>query len=293
MNRLTGDERLALSALGAIVLVTVCWWLLALWPVQAAPEWLSRTRAVCFGATESGLPDGGGWILLVGQPVSMLGFLLIVWGGSVRRSLSTVTARRSGRLAAGTAGLVLAAALAAAGFRIVSAMEPGYDPTPDVAAAAVPRLDRPAPPLRLTDQRGNEFDLASLRRPVLLTFAYAHCETVCPTVVRQVVSARGRVEANRVVVVVVTLDPWRDTPSRLSSIAAQWGLTDGDFVLSGDVVRVLGVLEAWRIPITRHENTGVIDHPALVYVIDESGRIAFETTGGMGTIAGLVRRLRS
>jgi protein SCO1/2 len=293
VKRLTGDERLALTALGAIVAVTVAWWLLALWPVQAAPEWLSRTRAVCFGAAPGGLPDGGGWILLVGQPLSMLGFLLIVWGGTVRRSLATVVALRSGRLATGAVGLVLAAGLVAAGFRVVAATESGSDTSMMVDAATVARLDRPAPPLRLTDQRGDVIDPGTLGRTVLLTFAYAHCETVCPVIVRQVVAARDRAGQDDVAVVVVTLDPWRDTPARLLSIAARWGLHEDDYVLSGAVADVLAVLEAWRIPITRHENTGVIDHPAIVYVLDDAGRIAFETTGGTATVADLLRRLRS
>ena len=59
----------ALAALGVIVLVTVAWWALALYPAGAAtPEWVARTRLVCFGAMPGGLPSAGGWVLLVGEP---------------------------------------------------------------------------------------------------------------------------------------------------------------------------------------------------------------------------------
>jgi hypothetical protein len=38
------------------------------------------TRAVCFGAARDELPNAGGWVLLVGQPLGMLGILLTAWG---------------------------------------------------------------------------------------------------------------------------------------------------------------------------------------------------------------------
>jgi hypothetical protein len=57
--------RVALLALGAILVITASWWAMALWPVAAsAPEWFLRTREVCFGATATGLPNAGGWLLL-------------------------------------------------------------------------------------------------------------------------------------------------------------------------------------------------------------------------------------
>lgn len=291
MKRLTRDERLALAALGAIVVITAGWWVLALWPVQAAPEWLSRTRTVCFGAGPGGLPDGGGWILLVGQPMSMLGFLLIVWGGTVRRALARSAARPAGRALIAAVAVAVLAGMAGAGVRVASVViEPEYT-APAVAAADQPRLDLEAPALRLIDQRGAAVDLVSLRgRPVLLTFAYAHCETVCPAVVHQVLAARDAAGIDEAAVVVVSIDPWRDPPSRLPAIAARWRLGGGDYVLSGAIEDVRAVLEAWQVPIWRDPDTGVIDHPAVVYVIGRSGRINYVASGGIELIADLLRR---
>lgn len=287
---MTGDERLALSALGAIVLITAGWWALALWPLQASPEWLARTRAVCFGVAPGGLPDGGGWILLIGQPLSMLGFLLIVWGGTVRRALVCTLSRPAGRVALAGVAVAVVAGFTGAGARVVSvAMEPAYIP-PSASAADWPRLDRDAPALPLVDQHGRQFDLARLRgRPVLLTFAFAHCETVCPAIVDQVLVARNRARPGAAVVV-VSIDPWRDTPSRLPSIAERWQLGAGDYVLSGTIDDVQSVAEAWNVPITRDPDTGVVDHPAIVYIIGRDGRIRYGATGGVDLLADLLRR---
>jgi hypothetical protein len=66
-----------------ILAVTVFWWAFALWPVGDAPDWLVRTRLVCFGVDGGGLPDRAGWVGLVGQPLGMLGALLVGWRGAV------------------------------------------------------------------------------------------------------------------------------------------------------------------------------------------------------------------
>src|SRR5688572_23250189 len=94
MRRYTGA-----LALLAIIAVTVGWWALALWPTSTdVPEWLLRTRRVCFGDRGDGLPNATGWLVLIGQPASMFGFLFIVWGDDVGRSMRVVWSTLSGRL---------------------------------------------------------------------------------------------------------------------------------------------------------------------------------------------------
>ena len=90
----------ARAALGGVLAVTAAWWALALWPLPAAaPDWLSRTRAVCFGTTPSGLPDVQGWMLLFLQPTLMLAQVLAIWGGELGADASRMSRSRRGRLA--------------------------------------------------------------------------------------------------------------------------------------------------------------------------------------------------
>ena len=67
-----GEECYAAGGLLLILLATAAWWALAFWPGGGeAPDWLVRTRYVCFGVRGgSGLPDAGGWINLVVNPHS-------------------------------------------------------------------------------------------------------------------------------------------------------------------------------------------------------------------------------
>lgn len=301
-DRLTGRDRGALWAvtgLAAVVVITAGWWALALWPVPGeTPAWLARTRAACFGASESGLPDASGWIMLIGQPIGMLGVLVVGWPRATRQGLSLLAGSGMGRLALGVTALLIPLGLGAAGFRVSTAWGVGATTGPsgaELPPAEYPRLDRAAPGLTLTDQSGEPFALERYRgRAVLVTFAFAHCETMCPVLVRDVLAAQHRARAEAVgdpAVAVVTVDPWRDTPRRLPALAEQWALAADGHVLSGPVEEVLTALEAWNVPIRRDERTGDITHPALIYVIDRDGRMAYAATGGADYLLELLRRV--
>ena len=279
----------ALIALVVILGITAAWWALALWPVGVEPEWLSRARAACFGTRDSGLPDAGGWILLVGEPLGMIGMLLAGWGRSLKRDLHVVMADRWGRIAGvGTASLV-AAGMWAAGARVVKASA-GPTSAPD-GTVVQRRLDLPVPPMELTDQRGRLTSLDVFRgRPVLLTFAFGHCSTVCPVVVNALRSAREAADRRDVPIVVITLDPWRDTPDRLPTIAEHWNLAADDRVLSGDSVEVERVLDALGVGRRRDEGTGDVMHGQTVIGINAQGRIVWRADGGWSGVDQFLRR---
>ena len=112
-------------------------------------------------------------------------------------------------------------------------------------------------------------------RPVIVTFAFGHCTTVCPLTVQAARTAARRLAHRGVVLLVVTLDPWRDTESRLPYLAEQWELEEGMHVLSGEVAAVERALTAWRVPRTRNPASGDLTHPSMVYVVSPAGRLAY------------------
>jgi protein SCO1/2 len=283
----------AIAALGLILVVTASWWMLALWPAgRAAPDWWHRTREVCFGSTPDGLPSPGGWLLLVGQPIGMLFLLLAGWGRELRAGLANLTSKVTGQLTVGVVGALILVGAASVVSRVRdAAFEPFLTGEGDIASQLT-RVNDAAPALALTAQTGATVTLEAFRgRTVLVTFAYAHCETVCPRVVSDVLAAQRRIGGGRAAVLIVTLDPWRDTPSRLASMAEQWGLSGDAHVLSGAPAEVERTLNAWRVPRARNMKTGGISHPSMVYVVGPTGRIAYVVGGNAETIAAAVRAL--
>jgi protein SCO1/2 len=289
----TRETRPAFVALALVVASTAAWWALALWPAGAeAPPWLAITREWCFGIREDALPDRSGWLLLAAQPLGMTGLLMALWGGELRTTVRRLVSTAAGQVLAGVVVAGCVAGLAGAAGRIIDRDREVFAANAGALAAPLTRVDDPAPALTLTDQSGRQVALESFRgRPVLVAFAYAHCATVCPLVVSEALTARDRFDRDAPVVLIVTLDPWRDTPSRLPSIATQWALSGDAHVLSGPPELVERTLSTWRVPRTRNVKTGEISHPAMVYVIGRNGRIAYALSGNADAISAAVRAL--
>ncbi|MCY3808198.1 MAG: SCO family protein [Gemmatimonadetes bacterium] len=290
----------------ALLAITVAWWAFALWPVDGVPpEWLERARAVCFNTGASGLPDASGWLLLIGQPIGMLAVLMVIAGDAVRAGVRRAFASAAGLL--GVAGVVgvLLAGLVLSAVRVVGAPRDAewLEAASARVPASYPRLDRPLPEVAgLVDQRGEAFDWGRLAgRPALLTFGFGHCATVCPLTVMNAkqVQDRLRAEGRQMELVVITLDPWRDTPARLPALARQFHLDagaegDGDhigsYLLSGPVEAVNAGLDALQVARERVSDTGEIIHPSLVYLMDGEGTIVYAASGHADLIEELARR---
>jgi hypothetical protein len=79
---------------------------------------------------------------------------------------------------------------------VVRVRTAGFEPFSTGAgdvAAQLTRVNDAAPALPLVDQHGRELSLDEYRgRPVLVAFAYAHCATVCPLIVSDVLEAQRR-----------------------------------------------------------------------------------------------------
>lgn len=283
-------ELAAVGALALILAISAAWWALALWPLPAStPDWLQRTRLVCFGSTLDTLPTAAGWSLLIGEPVAMIVALSVVWGRALRHGLGGLATTLPGRAALTAGTLAVLAGLALAGSRVAAATRAErLDPAGVEPALA---LDRPAPPLELVDQRGDTVTLARFAgREVVVAFAYAHCTTVCPLIVREMTGLVRQLGAAAPSLLIVTLDPWRDTPSRLSSVADTWQLPPGTRVLSGEVEAVNRTLDAWEYPRSRDERTGEVTHATFVYIVGRDGRLAYRVAGRADAVRAILQQ---
>jgi protein SCO1 len=257
---------------------TLVWWAFAFMPVPSAPPaWLTAARLACFGPMENGLPGAAGWMMLVLAPLSFLLAIGVLWGAELPVALRQAARRRLGQ----GVFAVLALATIVEGVWVVqrartawavSAWTPG--PLDETALPeSYPRQTERAPDFAMVDQHGARISLGGFRgRPVVLSFVFAHCQTMCPFIV----ATLKRAASEDAEVLLITLDPWRDTPSSLPGIARQWELPPAFRVLSsrgvGDVLRVA---ELYGVTFERNEKTGDIVHPGLVFLIDTDGRLAY------------------
>lgn len=278
-------------ALVVILVTTAAWWALALWPTgNVPPEWLVQTRAVCFGARGGGPPNFGGWLFLIGEPLGLLVMLTIIGGKSLaadlvgmQRWLQRHRVVRSAAVAIVLLAVIAVASVAARPSKGVAKM------LPDGSAQAI---DLQAPATMLVDQHGAPVALSALTQPSIVTVAFSHCDVVCPTTVRHIMSARVAALRPTMPLFVVTVDPWRDTAERLPTIARQWELGATDHVLSGSVADVERTLDALGIGRGRDPNTGDVAHAVVVLLLDGRGRVTHRFDGDASGLTALLAAAR-
>lgn len=126
-----------------------------------------------------------------------------------------------------------------------------------------------------------DFSLSQLGEDQLavLFFGYTYCPDVCPmtlSVVRQALTGLDEAQRERVVPVMVSVDPERDTLERLEEYTAYFG--DGIIGATGskqqleDIAERYGVL--WRKVETPDSAMAyTIDHSSSLYLVDNEGEI--------------------
>lgn len=127
------------------------------------------------------------------------------------------------------------------------------------------------------DQTGTDVRLDVERgHPVLMSMFYASCTDTCPLLIAEL----HRIEVSLppglrgdVRIVLVSVDPQRDTPAALQKLAdrhrvdqARWRFLTGPDAAVREVAAVLGVR-------FRRLSTGVINHSSVIAVLDRDGAI--------------------
>ena len=154
--------------------------------------------------------------------------------------------------------------------------------------AAAPAKAPPLPadsvyqlPLRLTDQHGKSWDWGRKRgQPQLVSMFYSSCQYICPLIMesgKAVERALTPAQRARLGVMMISMDPARDTPATLARMAKQrhidgkrWSLASPE----ADAVRsVAGVLDVRY----RQLSDGEFNHTSVLILLDADGRMLART----------------
>lgn len=133
-----------------------------------------------------------------------------------------------------------------------------------------------APQLDMVDQTGKPFSLDDHQGEVtLLYFGYTHCPDFCPTTLAELQSVKSLLgnDVERVNMVMVTVDPERDTPERLNEYMSFF---DPSFIgLSADLETTERAKRDYNVMATRREVDSasgyLIDHSTSLLAIDPDG----------------------
>ena len=136
--------------------------------------------------------------------------------------------------------------------------------------------EQPVDDFTLTSMNGQKVKLSDYRsKIVIIYFGYTYCPDVCPTTLAEIKKALGLIGplASDIQVIMVTVDPERDTPAVLNSYMTQF---DPNFLgLTGTVSEIQNVAAPLGIYFARQEgSTGsdyLMEHTASTMVINQSG----------------------
>ena len=130
--------------------------------------------------------------------------------------------------------------------------------------------------LALTGHDGKPRTLADFRgKAVVLFFGFTHCPDVCPTTLADAAGALKKLgkDAERVQVVMVSVDPERDTPEVLSKYVPAF---NPSFLgLYGDAAATQRAAKEFKIFYEKRKvgDSYSVDHSGQSYVIDPQGRL--------------------
>lgn len=152
-----------------------------------------------------------------------------------------------------------------------------------VAASAVPI----GGPFTLVDQDGRTVTQADFAgRWMLVYFGYTYCPDVCPLGLTTIAEALDEVpepQRDRIVPVLVTVDPERDTPEVLKEYVAAFGPQFKG--LTGTPEQVAAALKTWRVYSRKAEvqpdGSYLVDHSTFTYLMDPSGAYASHFSHGV------------
>lgn len=190
-----------------------------------------------------------------------------------------------------TLSLLLVALVALPACTVADARDDRAARADSAATAPVPTPVAPTPTdwsaYELTSswvsQRGDTLRLADLAGPVrVVAMVYTECRATCPLIVADLQRVLATVPPERqadVGVVLVSLDPERDTPGRLAEWArqtrldpARWTLLNG----SDDAVRELAATLDVRY---QAQPDGEVAHTNAIHVLDARGAVVHRQAG--------------
>ena len=121
---------------------------------------------------------------------------------------------------------------------------------------------------------------SSRGKVVAMTFLYTHCPDVCPLIANKLAGSVSQlgVDAQNVDMLAVSMDPVGDSRLAISKFTEAHGLDSYEnwHYLIGAPSQLQPVWTAYHVgaqPAAAAPTSGLVDHSALVYLVDRSGHL--------------------
>ena len=151
-------------------------------------------------------------------------------------------------------------------------------------------------PFLLTGSDGQPFSSERLAgKPFALFFGFTQCPDVCPTTLSRLARLRKQLGKGdeAFAIVLVTVDPERDTPAEMARYAGLFGTPV--IALTGSTPAIEGVKAQFGVVSEKVPQPGgdyTVDHTATVFLVDKTGAFAATVSPNEGDAAALAKLKR-
>ena len=229
------------------------------------------------------MPDSYGWIKLICTPLALLISLYIVWPQEFSKLKNKIIKTNSGKILGILLLFLITIQATFVSKKIIYAkkIESTFSPknflTKNIPLPKTyPRTKKIAPQFLLTDFNGKKFGTKNFKGKVIyLTFAFTKCSSICPLLINTVRTALRHSSDQKRELVIISLDPWRETINNVGDITRNLILGKKEHYLVGSIEEIKKVLDDYEVPRARELKDGEIIHPGLVYILDTKGKIAY------------------
>jgi len=133
-----------------------------------------------------------------------------------------------------------------------------------------------------TSQKEEKFQLTHFRnKTVIAAMVFTHCESACPRLVadmQRLESSLSEAELRKISFLLISMDPERDTPTRLREFASDHKLNENWTLISSGQDATTEIANVLGVKVKKLEGGG-FDHSNIIFVLDKQGVIVAQQDG--------------
>ena len=133
-----------------------------------------------------------------------------------------------------------------------------------------------------TTQKNENLKLEHFKnRIIIAAMVFTHCESACPRIVadmQRIESSLTEKELQQVTFLLISMDPERDTPERLTEFAAEYKLNAYWTLICSSLDATMEIANVLGVKVKKLEGGG-FDHSNIIHVFDQEGVIVNQQNG--------------
>jgi protein SCO1 len=137
-------------------------------------------------------------------------------------------------------------------------------------------------PSSWTNQKNEILKLDHFKNKITIAaMVFTHCESACPRIVADMQRIEGSLskkELQQVTFLLISMDPERDTPARLTEFAAEHKLNANWTLICSTQDATMEIANVLGVKVKKLEGGG-FDHSNIIHVFDQGGVIAHQQNG--------------